>query len=33
VPGVAHNGMLFYKTAGPGAFAWYKKALSGQTAK
>ena len=26
VPGVAHNGTLFYKTLGAGAFAWYQKA-------
>ncbi len=29
VPGVAHNGVLFYKTLGADAFASYRKAFSG----
>ncbi len=28
VPGVPHNGALFYKTLGAGAFAYYQKAIS-----
>jgi enterochelin esterase-like enzyme len=30
VPGVAHNGSLFYDTLGERAFAWYRKALASQ---
>jgi enterochelin esterase-like enzyme len=28
VPGVAHNGALFYKTLGASAFAWYQRAVN-----
>jgi enterochelin esterase-like enzyme len=30
VPGVAHNGALFYKTLGASAFAYYQRAVSAQ---
>jgi len=30
VPGVAHNGVLFYETLGERAFAYYQKALTGR---
>jgi endo-1,4-beta-xylanase len=30
VPGVGHNGVLFYKTLGASAFGYYRKALGGK---